>query len=102
MLIDLVVFVSLGDFVQEMFARSKAMRNPRAVTSIAEIFKWVGIVKVTGEDGMMTWFNKRPAMMLPKASRLIGLIIVGLFSLIEETEGKRGCCNDAKKITRRL
>lgn len=33
---------------------------------------------------------KKPARMLPSASRLIGLITIGLFSLIMIEGGKRG------------
>jgi len=43
-----------------------------------------------------------PAIMLPQASRLIGLITAGLFSLTGESAAKRGCPIDTKKITRKL
>lgn len=40
--------------------------------------------------GGMLYEMKNPARMLPSASRLIGLINKGLFSLIIIVEGKRG------------
>lgn len=45
---------------------------------------------------------KRPAIMLPHANRLIGLITDGLFSLIGERGLMRGWPMDTKKTTRRL
>lgn len=44
----------------------------------------------------------RPAIMLPQASRLIGLITVGLFSLMGDSARKRGWPIETKKMTRRL
>lgn len=43
-----------------------------------------------------------PATMLPQASRLIGLITEGLFSLIGDIEGNRGWPIDTKNTIRRL
>lgn len=40
--------------------------------------------------GGILYEMKNPARMLPSASRLIGLISNGLFSLIVIVEGKRG------------
>jgi len=40
--------------------------------------------------GVMLEVISRPAMMLPQASRLIGLMTAGLFSLIGERGRKRG------------
>lgn len=39
---------------------------------------------------------KKPAIMLPSASRLIGLISSGLFSLIIIVEGNRGLVINTK------
>jgi len=52
--------------------------------------------------GVMLEVIIRPATMLPQASRLIGLITAGLFSLIGERAGKRGWPIETKKTTRRL
>lgn len=40
--------------------------------------------------------------MLPQASRLMGLITAGSFSLMGDSAAKRGCPAETKKITRRL
>jgi len=45
---------------------------------------------------------RRPAMMLPQASRLIGLITAGSFSLIGEKAANRGWPIETKNTTRRL
>lgn len=45
---------------------------------------------------------RSPAMMLPHASRLMGLITAGLFSLIGERELNRGCPIETKNTMRRL
>lgn len=52
--------------------------------------------------GVMLEVIRRPATTLPQARRLMGLITVGLFSLIGESGLKRGCPIDTKKTTRRL
>lgn len=45
---------------------------------------------------------RSPAIMLPQARRLMGLITAGLFSLMGDKELKRGWPMETKKITRRL
>lgn len=45
---------------------------------------------------------RRPAKMLPQARRLIGLIVVGSFSLMGERGLNRGWPRDTKNTTRRL
>ena len=52
--------------------------------------------------GMMWEVIRRPAMMLPQASRLIGLMTFGSFSLIGDSELNRGWPIETKKMTRRL
>jgi len=52
--------------------------------------------------GVMLDVMIRPAIMLPQASRLIGLITAGLFSLMGENARKRGWPIETKKTTRRL
>lgn len=56
-----------------------------------------GVFKGVSEEVRM-----RPAIMLPQASRLRGLMIKGLFSLMGEREGNRGWPIVTKKTTRRL
>lgn len=46
--------------------------------------------------GGMLYEMKNPARMLPSASRLIGLIISGLFSLMLMVGGKRGLVINTK------
>lgn len=62
-----------------------------------------GGMDITGVfSGRMLEVISRPAITLPQASRLIGLITVGLFSLIGERGLNRGRPIDTKKTTRRL
>ena len=83
-------------------ANSRARSKPRIVTVRAASFSRGGI-DITGVfKGRMFEVISRPAMMLPQASRLIGLITAGLFSLIGERELNRGCPMETKKTTRRL
>lgn len=71
-------------------ASSKAMRRARAVTRSALSFNR-GCIDITGVfRGIRLEVIMSPATILPQASRLIGLITVGSFSLIGEREGKRG------------
>lgn len=56
----------------------------------AVIFMYRGMVITWTVVGGMLYEMKKPARMLPSASRLIGLMIIGLFSLIIIEEGKRG------------
>lgn len=83
-------------------ASSRAVRSPRIDTARAANFSRGGM-DITGVlRGRMFEVISRPAMMLPQASRLIGLITVGLFSLMGERELNRGCPIETKKMTRRL
>lgn len=71
-------------------ASSRAVSSPRMVTTSAANFIRGGIV-MTGVFGRITFdVITNPATMLPQASRLIGLITAGSFSLIGEKELKRG------------
>lgn len=83
-------------------ASSKARSRPRMVTVKAAIFRGVGIVITWVFRGRMLEVISSPAMMLPQARRLIGLITVGLFSLIGGRGLNRGWPIDTKKITRML
>lgn len=83
-------------------ASSRAVRSPRMETISALSFS-EGCIVITGVfKGMMLEVISRPAMMLPQASRLIGLITVGLFSLMGDSGRKRGWPIETKKTTRRL
>lgn len=87
-------------FVRE--ASSKAMRRPVMVTARAASFRRGGMVMIGVLRGRMFEVIKRPAIMLPQASRLIGLITAGLFSLTGERGLNRGCPIETKNTTRRL
>ena len=83
-------------------ASSRAMSTPRIVTVRAASFKMGGIVMTGVFKGRMFDVIKRPAMMLPQASRLMGLITAGLFSLIGESALNRGWPITTKKTIRML
>ena len=83
-------------------ASSRARRRPAMVTMRAASFNRGGI-DITGVlSGRMFEVIRRPATILPQASRLMGLITAGLFSLIGESELNRGWPIVTKKTTRRL
>ena len=83
-------------------ASCKAVSKPRIETISAANFRRGGI-DITGVfRGRILEVINKPAMMLPQASRLMGLITAGLFSLIGDSELNRGCPIETKKITRRL
>lgn len=77
-------------------ASSKARRSPPIVTIRAASLSRGGIVMTGVFNGIMFEVIRRPAMMLPQASRLMGLITAGLFSLMGERALKRGCPMDTK------
>lgn len=83
-------------------ARSIAIISPRMVTISALSFSAVGIVIMGVFFGVKFEVIISPVMMLPHASRLMGLMIVRLFSLIGEKGRNRGCPIEAKKIIRKL
>lgn len=77
-------------------ASSRAVRSPKMVTIRAASFSRGGI-DITGVlIGVIEEVIMSPARMLPQASRLIGLMTVGLFSLMGEREGNRGCPIETK------
>lgn len=83
-------------------ASSSAVRRPIIVTARAAVLRRRGM-DITGVfRGVMLEVIRRPAIMLPQASRLMGLMTVGLFSLMGESGLKRGWPIETKKITRRL
>lgn len=83
-------------------ASSRARKSPRAVTISAASFKLVGMVITGVFKGRILEVIRRPATMLPQASRLMGLITAGLFSLMGERELKRGWPMETRKTIRRL
>lgn len=82
-------------------ASSKASNSPRIVTIRAASFSEGGIVITGVFKGIIFEVIRRPAIMLPQASRLIGLITVGLFSLIGDRGLNRGCPMITKKTIRK-
>ena len=71
-------------------ASSRAVRSPRTVT-IRALSLSEGCIVIMGVlRGVMLEVITRPAIMLPQASRLMGLITAGLFSLMGESARKRG------------
>lgn len=83
-------------------ASSRAISRPATVTMRAANLIDNGMVRIDVLVGRMFWVIRRPAIMLPHASRLIGLITAGLFSLIGLNEGNRGWPITTKKVRRRL
>lgn len=71
-------------------ASSRARRRPRIVTISAASLRRGGMVITGVFRGKIFEVIKRPAIMLPQASRLMGLITAGLFSLMGDSELKRG------------
>jgi len=83
-------------------ASSRAVISPRIVTARAASFSRGGI-DITGVfRGIILEVIKRPATMLPRAKRLMGLITIGLFSLMGEKALNRGRPIETKNTTRRL
>lgn len=75
---------------------SRATVKPSRVTNMAVVFRYIGIVICGIVWGVMLFEIRNPAKMLPTKSRLIGLISVGLFSLMGVSDGKRGWPSRAK------
>lgn len=83
-------------------ASSKARSKPRIVTTRAASLSRGGMVIIGVLRGTILEVIRRPAIMLPQARRLMGLITAGLFSLIGGSGENRGCPIETKKTTRRL
>lgn len=71
------------------FSSSNASMMPRIVTMIAAIFVIIGMVIGGVFVGRMLDVIRRPAITLPNASRVMGLVTAGEFSLIGVIEGIR-------------
>lgn len=83
-------------------ASSKATIRPKTVTTRAAILSKRGIDMTGVFRGVIFEVINRPAMILPQAKRLIGLITAGLFSLMGDKGLNRGWPIDTKNTTRRL
>lgn len=83
-------------------AISIASARPRTETARAASFRPRGMVRTGTLEAARLEVIRRPARTLPKASRLIGLITAGLFSLMGERGLKRGWPIDTRKMIRRL
>lgn len=85
-----------------MVASSRAISRPRRVINRAVNLRRGGMVIIGVFKGVMLEVMRRPARMLPPARRLIGLVVVGLFSLMGCNVLNRGWPMGTKKIMRRL
>lgn len=83
-------------------ASSMAVKKPKIVTESAASLRRGGIVMIGVFDGKKLDVIISPAIILPQAKRLIGLITAGLFSLMGERGRNRGVPIVTKKITRKL
>lgn len=72
----------VGRRVWAIFEISRARAIPRAVTTRAVILMERGMVIVGVFVGMVNEVMRKPAMMLPRASRVMGEVTAGLFSFI--------------------
>lgn len=83
-------------------ASSMATSRPTIVTARAASFRRGGMDMTGVFRGVIFEVISSPAMILPHASRLSGLITAGLFSLMGERGLNRGWPMGTKKITRKL
>lgn len=88
--------------LEVIVASASAITKPVIVTTSAANFREGVIVIVGVFDGKKFMVIMSPAMMLPQASRPIGAIIAGLFSLMGDRGKNRGEPIVTKKMTRRL
>lgn len=70
--------------------RLNAVKRPRIVTVRAAVFSRGGMDIMGVFSGVIFMEIKKPAKMLPQASRLMGLIVVRSFSLMGERGLNRG------------
>lgn len=83
-------------------ASSTAAASPIIVTIRALAFSEKGMVIIGVFVGGKLLIMIEPAMMLPQASRLMGLITSGLFSFNGDRAENRGCRIEVNEITRKL
>ena len=81
---------------------SNAIMKPRIVTIRAVSFTCKGMVIKGVVTGGILLERMNQAKMLPISRRLIGLISMGLVSLMLMRGEKRGCSNRVKKMMRVL
>lgn len=81
---------------------SRARKMPRVVTMRAAVFVRGGIVIGGVCVGVIYDVIIRPAVMLPRARRVIGFVICGLFSFIGVIAGMRVGFVCTKRVIRRL
>lgn len=93
----------LGDVkVRAIVESSKARAMPSIVAMIAAVFVRVGMVIGGVFVGVMYDVMSRPARMLPRARRVSGFVIMGLFSFIGVFVGMRGNPVWTSSVIRRL
>lgn len=97
-----LIFGVVFSCFEVMLASSIAVNKPISVTIRAPSLSIGGIVIIGVLIGVMFDVRMSPATILPQASRLIGLITFGSFSLIGDSGRNRGVPMDTKKITRKL
>ena len=85
-----------------MFASSRAKMRPRVVAIMAAVFVSMGIVIGGVCVGVMNDVMSRPATVLPKARRVIGLRVCGLFSFIGVIVGVRVDSACTRRVIRKL
>lgn len=81
---------------------SKAVSRPIIVTNRAASFRVSGILIMGVFEGRKFDVITNPAIILPQASRLMGLITEGLFSLMGDRGRNRGVPIVTKYTTRKL
>lgn len=85
-----------------MFDSSRARMAPRIVMRIAAVLVMRGMVIGGVLAGAMKEVMIIPAMMLPRASRVRGAVISGLFSFIGTIGGIRVCPAWTRMVMRML
>lgn len=85
-----------------MFESSRARIMPKIVMMIAVVFVSVGMVIGGVFVGGIYDVMSRPAMMLPRASRMRGLVRVWAFSSMGVVVGMRGYSVWTSRVMRRL
>ena len=81
---------------------SRARTMPSIVAMMAAVFVGVGMVMGRVFVGVMYDVMSRPTRMLPKARRVRGLVIMGLFSFIGGFVDVRGNLVWTNNVIRRL
>lgn len=85
-----------------MFESSRARTTPRIVTRMAAVLVIRGMVIGGVLVGVMKEVINIPAIMLPRARRVRGAVISGLFSFIGVIGGIRVCPAWTRRVIRML